>query len=200
MRIFSLLLAALLLLGPTNAFAEQVGHILRLQGQAAANGRSLAAGSALSLGERLTTGPNARLLAELNDGTELTLGANAEFTIDELVIAPEKASALFHLTKGAFRMIGGAVARAPDHRMEVTAPIGTIGIRGTDVWGGSLELPLDVFLLEGEVSVTSKAGTVILNRPGQGTSVVGADSAPSLPHFWKPDLKNRAYATVSFDQ
>jgi len=199
MRIFSLLLATLLILGPTTAFADQVGHVLRLQGQAAANGRSLAAGSALSLGERLTTGPNARLLAELNDGTELTLGANAEFTIDELVIAPEKASALFHLTKGAFRMIGGAVAHAPDHRMEITAPIGTIGIRGTDVWGGSLESPLDVFLLEGEVSVTSKAGTVILNRPGQGTSVVGADAAPSQPHFWKPALKNRAYATVSFE-
>jgi len=128
------------------------------------------------------------------------LGANAEFTIDELVIAPERSSALFHLAKGAFRMIGGAVARTPDHRMEITAPIGTIGIRGTDVWGGSLESPLDVFLIEGEVSVTSKAGTVILNRPGQGTSVVGADSAPSPAHFWGPDLKGRAYATVSFGQ
>lgn len=200
MRIFSLLLASLLFLGASAAFADPVGHVLHLQGQASANGRSLTVGSALSLGERLTTGPGARLLAELNDGTELTLGANAEFTIDELVIAPEKASALFHLTKGAFRMIGGAVARAPDHRMEITAPIGIIGIRGTDVWGGSLESPLDVFLIEGEVSVTSKAGTVILNRPGQGTSVAGADASPSPAHFWSLDLKNRAYSTVSFDK
>ncbi|HVI50406.1 MAG TPA: FecR family protein [Candidatus Sulfotelmatobacter sp.] len=193
---------ATLFLFTSQAGAEEVGRVLRLQGQAAASSvetsRSLREGDRLSLGDRLTTGPGARLMAVLSDGSELTLGANTDFTIDELVLEKDRGSALFHLAKGAFRMVGGAIAKVPEHRMEIAAPLGTIGIRGTDVWGGSLKSPMDVFLIEGEISVSTPGGAVILSKPGQGTSVTAAGQAPLPPSDWSEDLRRRAFATVSF--
>jgi len=203
MRLIIGLAALLALLPALSAQAGDVGHVLRIQGQvtaatASATSHPLAVGDRIAEGERLSTGPGARLMAEFDDGSELTLGEKTDFTIDELVLQSGHANALFRLGGGAFRLVGGAIARQPDHRMEVATAFGTIGIRGTDVWGGAIEHPLDVFLLEGEVSISTPQGTVILNQPGQGTSVTASGLAPLPAHNWSQDLRQRAFATISF--
>lgn len=204
MRISQLILATIFLFSSlaSAAWAEDAGKVRLLQGQAAASGpegsRALGPGAGFALNEHLTTGPDSRLMAVLADGSELTLGANADFTVDEMVLDQNHPSALFHLAKGAFRMVGGAIARMPGHRMEIASPLGTIGIRGTDVWGGSLKSPFDVFLIEGQVDVTTPGGTVVLNQPGQGTSVMAPGQPPLPPVMWNPALRDRAFATVSF--
>lgn len=203
MRLIHSIAGLLALLPALPALAGDVGHVLRIQGQVTAAAPSspahpLAVGSRIAEGERLSTAPGARLMAEFDDGSELTLGEKTDFTIDEVVLQPGHANALFRLGGGAFRLMGGSIAREPGHRMEVATQFGTIGIRGTDVWGGAIEHPLDVFLLEGEVSVSTPQGSVILNQAGQGTSVLAADQSPMAPHKWSQGLRQRAFATVSF--
>lgn len=199
MRFIALFLVSLITL-PANLLAVEAGQVVRLRGDARTDGAAapLRVGSSIAVGDRLHTGPEARLEVRLSDGSDFTLGANADFTIDRLVIGERSGSALFHLTRGAFRMAGGMIAKLPDHRVEITAPLGVIGIRGTEVWGGSLISPLDVFLIEGEVTVTTPGGQVVLNRPNQGTSIPAAGASPEKPHEWRPDLRARAIATVSF--
>ncbi len=196
-----LLLAGLAL--PVRALADPAGTVTRLRGEATAEAagksRTLSVAAPVEVGDRLLTGPGARLELTLADGTLLTLGEKADFTIDALSIGADSGEALFSRAAGAMRLVAGDIAKKMDHRIEVASAVGTIGIRGTDVWGGSLKSPLDVFLIEGIVEVRSPAGTVVLDKPGLGTSIYGAGQAPEAPHQWSPQLRDQAIATVSFD-
>ena len=99
-------------------------------------------------------------------------------------------------------LAGGAIAKMPHHRLEIAGNAGTIGIRGTTVWGGVIKPGslLDVFLIEGAVEVRTAAGTVLLDRVGQGTSVTAMGGAPQQPTSWAEALRAGALATVSFDR
>jgi hypothetical protein len=81
----------------------------------------------------------------------------------------------------------------------VTTPVATIGIRGTDFWGGPIdEQALGVFLIEGAVSVSNAAGEAILDQPGQGTNIGAPGAAPGPVTIWPQDKVDRAFATVTF--
>ena len=181
-----------------------VGHVLRVQGEAnaQAGGRShtLTADAPVALGDRLLTGPDARLEVQFFDGTILTLGEKANLVVDEFVVTPGKGEALFTRVTGALRLIGGTVTKEERHKVQIASAAGTIGIRGTDVWGGTIKpgSRLDVFLIEGAVEVRTRAGTVVLDRPGLGTSITAAGGAPQAPTQWEPGLRDRAIATVTF--
>jgi len=210
MRRFGLLLAAAMMccglstMAPKGAKADPVGAVTRIRGDASAltGGQShpLALDTEIAMGDRLKTGPGARLEVKFFDGTLLTLGEQADFTIDSLVVTPGKGEALFTRTAGAIRLLAGAVSKQADHRVEIASNAGTLGIRGTDVWGGTIRpaSALDVFLIEGVVEVRSPAGTVVLDRPGLGTYIPKTGGAPEAPVQWPEGLRNQAFATVSF--
>lgn len=187
----------------SGAMAADIGKVTRIRGEATAGsgGRShpLALASGVAIGERLVTGPDARLEVTLTDGTVFTLGENAVFTIDELSIKGNRGTALFSRIAGALRLIAGAVAKQPQHRIEITGAVATIGIRGTDVWGGSVRSLYDVFLFDGSVEVRTRRGRVVLTEPGTGTSITAPGARPQRPDRWPPELQARAFATVSFD-
>jgi hypothetical protein len=186
------------------ADAVEVGAVTRLRGDvtvlAAGKTKTLAVDTEIAIGDRLKTGPGARLEVKFFDGTLLTLGESADFTIDELVVTPGKGEALFTRTAGALRLLAGAVSKQADHKVEIASNAGTLGIRGTDVWGGTVKpgSQLDVFLIEGAVEVRTPAGTVLLDKPGLGTSVTAPGGAPSPPVQWPSDLRAQALSTVSF--
>lgn len=189
----------------TLAKGSSAGTVTRLRGDATAdlNGetRNLAANAIIEMGDRLHTGPGARLEVTFVDGTVLTLGERADFTIDALSVGPTSGMELFTRTAGAIRLVGGDIAKLPQHKIEVASNVGTIGIRGTDVWGGTIKPGslLDVFLIEGKVVVRNRAGTVVLDKPGLGTSITTAGGKPQAPTQWQPALRDQAFATVSFD-
>ncbi|EKV32132.1 hypothetical protein C882_3196 [Caenispirillum salinarum AK4] len=145
--------------------------------------------------DRLTTGPGGRLQVALLDEGTLLLGENAELVVDDLVLGEDE-TALEMYVDGAFRLISGALRHAEGTR--IVTPVATIGIRGTDVWGGVIDGAFSVFLVEGEVSVTTDAGTVILDTPGTGTTVPAADAPPTEPVEWADAKVRRAVATVTF--
>lgn len=207
MRRFEIVLVAALaaFLSAEAANAASVGTVTRLRGEATAvtagTTHPLAQNGQIELGDRIQTGPDARLEVKFTDGTVLTLGEKADFTIDELTLTPQEGIGLFTRTAGAILMAGGDIAKRPNHRIEINGNAGTIGIRGTQVWGGTIKdgSLLDVFLVEGLVEVRNAGGTVVLDKPGLGTSVTAAGSSPAAPVQWAPALRDKAIATVSFD-
>jgi hypothetical protein len=103
------------------------------------------------------------------------------------------------LAKGAFRIVTGYMVKKP-HRYEVKTVDATIGVRGTDFWGGFglTENGFDVLMLSGKgVYVTNNnAETVELDDDGLGTTII-AGTAPSLPKKWGDAKVAKAVATIT---
>lgn len=196
----------LILLWPAAWAAEPAGKVVRLQGSAEARQgaaiRPLAAGDPVSAGETLRTGPGSRLLVQFADGMELTLGGGAEMAVAafDWNAAQAAGKAELALAEGSFLLRTGAVGKLPDHPLTVKTPLASVGVRGTQFWGGPLDDPLAVLLLEGRIVVTTAAGSVELGTPGEGTSVSAPGGAPRPPSFWGGERIGRAFATISFEK
>jgi hypothetical protein len=136
----------------------------------------------------------------LRDGTKLTVGKDTQLVIREYRIFRSKPNlALFDLVQGAFRSITGSITKRP-HRFEVTTRVATIGVRGTDFWGGYGLTPdgaYDVIMLSGKgVYVKNDKGQVELNQAGFGTTVT-VDGMPTEAHAWPAEKVTRAVATIT---
>jgi hypothetical protein len=194
---------SLMLLAP-GLRAEEAGKVIRLQGSAEARDgtarRALAAGDPVREGESLHTGPGSRLLVRFGDGMELTLGDGAEMAVTAFQWDEARAAgrAELALAQGSFLLHGGAVGKLPEHPLTVKTPLASVGVRGTQFWGGPLDAPLSILLIEGAIVVSSPGGTVDLGTPGEGTSVSEPGEAPRPPSFWGEQRIGRAFATVSF--
>ncbi len=197
---FLLGLAAL----PAHAADDQIGSVTRLQGEATwRSGFSpepLFPGAPIFTNQKVSTGAGSRLELTFDDGTKLTLGENADMTLDTFVYDPDAGSGtLKAAVKGAFRFVSGQVSKQPDAQVAVTTPIATIGIRGTEFWGGPIDdQALGVFLIEGAVTVTNNAGEVVLDTAGQGTNIATRGAAPGPVTLWPQAKVDRAIATVTF--
>jgi len=200
-----LVIAGALLLASATAAAEQptAGQVDRVQGSATAsqaqNARSLAAESALLFKDLLQTGAQARLAATLVDGTALTLGEDARLLIDELLYDPSggQGKLLLNVVAGAFLFVGGKIEEAAGADVAIRTPVGTIGIRGTTVWGGPIDGGYGVLVLDGEVTVSTTGGDVILNA-GQATMIFDPARGPFPGYGWAQEKIDRAVETISF--
>ena len=194
----STFLVTFLLAAPSPG-AEQVGAVTRVQGRTAAErgAQVIALGAAAPVirDDRLVTGDASRLEVLLRGDTTLTLGENGALVLDDLIVTPTESSLRIRVS-GAFRLASGLLPHGA--RTEIITPLASIGIRGTDVWGGPIEGAYGVFLIDGVIEVTTQAGTVILDRPGTGTTLRAADAPPSDPVVWAGDKVDRAIAAISF--
>lgn len=192
-----------LLLGGPAAAENPIGAVDRLQGVAtgtyAGETAPLAAEESVRLNEVVATESAARLEIGFDDGTTLTLGERAQMTLDSFVYAPAQGTGSMKMrVVGAFRFVSGQAAKFAG-TTTITTPVASIGIRGTEVWGGPIDdQALGVFLIEGEVTVSNAAGTQVLSQPGQGTNIAAPGEAPGPVTFWPQDKVDRALATVTF--
>ena len=149
-------------------------------------------------GDKLKTGPAARLEAKLADGTVLTLGEKGRLTVDRFVYDPDRAGGQLALTvkTGAFLFVGGKIEGPTGGNVAIDTPVGTLGVRGTTVWGGPIDGGFGVLVLSGEVSLKTPHGTVLMQK-NQGTMVYGA-RGPTSAAPWPEDRVRRAVATISF--
>lgn len=205
MRHLILTLSLLLLVPVAGAQSDadcRVGRMTRVIGavELLRHGRELTPfeGLRLCIGDRIATGVGSIVEMRLRDGSLVTVGKESIFTIRDYRIHRDRPNqALFELGKGAFRSITGFITRRA-HRFEVRTPVATIGVRGTDFWGGfglSGEA-LDVIMLEGRgVYVQAPGGQVELDRAGLGTTV--RDGVASAPAPWAPEKLARAVATIT---
>lgn len=156
-------------------------------------------GEPVCTGDRIVTG--ARGVAELHfrDGTRITVGKDSEFgvtTWKERALRRNEVE--FSLVKGAFRAVTGAITQRRN-RFEVQTTIATIGVRGTDFWGGTNLSPdaLEVIMLSGKgVYVSNAAGTTEIREAGTGVTVP-AGGAPAAAQAWDEQKVGRAVATIT---
>ncbi|MDA0262475.1 MAG: FecR family protein, partial [Proteobacteria bacterium] len=167
----------------------------KVEGHLAGESRLLSRDSLIFLNDSVETGPASRAELALTDQSRLILGEEAQIVIDEFV-AGSGGSTVFKILRGALRYTSGLAT--PSHGIALVTPVATIGIRGTDFWFGPIEGAFGVVLLDGIVEVTNQAGTVVLDEPGEGTLIFGANIAPGEPAIWPDDRRARALATVAF--
>jgi hypothetical protein len=179
-----------------------VGTVEKVQAEASATQsgatRELAAPDPVLFKDKLRTGVGGRLEAKLADGTGLTLGEKGKLTVDEFVYRPgEKGNKLaLAVTTGAFLFVGGKIEGPTGGNVSIKTPVGTLGVRGTTVWGGRIDGGYGVLVLKGEVWVKTAHGTVAL-KEGSGTMIF-PDKAPEKAQAWPDDRTKRAVASISF--
>jgi hypothetical protein len=183
------------------AATEKVGSVDKVQGDAEASqvgqSRSLAVSGDVLFLDHIQTGDGARVEATLNDGAKLTLGEHGRLVIEKFVYDPAKeGGALSVRVKGAFLFVGGKIEGPTGGNVAIHTPVGTLGVRGTTVWGGFIDGGYGVLVLDGEVTVSTKHGTVSLEK-GQGTMVYG-DKAPGGAAPWPDRRVKNAISTISF--
>ncbi len=128
--------------------------------------RALHFGMNLRSGDRIVTGPRARVVLRLEEGSHVKLGANAQLSLDSLQVPVDDSgvfSGALDILKGAFRFTTTLVNR----KRNITAQLrsATIGIRGTDVWGKAEDGRDFVVLLEGQISIERNGAETILDTP-----------------------------------
>lgn len=193
----------LLLAGGPAAAADGIGAVTRVQGEAQglldSNVVTLRVGTAIFMNEKLTTGSKARLELTFVDGTRLTVGESASVIVDRFLYRPRGLGNAFDaVVTGPFRFISGKLDKTPASLSQVETPFATIGIRGTEFWGGPIDGQSGVFLLAGAVSVRNPSGSVELTSPGQGTNIVAPSTPPGAVTIWPKDKVARALAMVTF--
>lgn len=183
----------------------RVGGVSKLEREATATYeadiRRLAVKDAVYFQDLLETADRARLAVTLEDGTMLTLGEKASLRIDEFVYEPEDRTGSLSLSvlEGAFLFVGGKTEDSEDSDVEINTSVGTLGVRGTIVWGGRIDDAYGVLVAKGAVTVRNAAGEVDLG-PGEGTMIEAMDTAPSAPKVWPREKVQRALQTISFQE
>ncbi len=201
MKSIRYILMALVCLIAGGALAN--GTIVQLSGtlsvkRADGSTRILSMKSEVIPGDTLETQKDSYAQIKFQDGGNITLKPNTQFTIASynfVEAKPQEDNAAFRLLKGGLRAVSGLISKRGDrdaYKMDtVTA---TIGIRGTifDVddcksgnckrEGGSdgpQEPGVYVSVRDGEVSVGNSAGTLLL-AAGQFGFIAGSNILPKL--------------------
>lgn len=183
---------------------EKIGTLVEVEGTvtitpAGGTAKEAKIEDEISLNDTIATGPNSRAFILLIDDTEWTLSENTRFKVTDYVFNPDDAednSARYSILEGAFRYVSGLVAKKENPDVGITTPVGSIGIRGTDFWGGPEENgEYGVYVDEGSVNVKTMGGETLLKR-GEGASVRGRDFAPGRAQAWRKDRVDRMRGTV----
>jgi len=147
--------------------------------------------------DMIRTGVESRLEAKLADDTVLTLGESGKITVDEFVYKPgaQGGKLALSVARGAFLFVGGKIEGPTGGNVAIKTAVGTLGVRGTTVWGGAIDGGFGVLVLDGEVMLRTKRGSVLM-RKGQGTMVYKG-RAPEAAAPWPEDRTKRAVATVT---
>jgi hypothetical protein len=160
--------------------------------------RRLAPEAPLLYRDLMRTGPEARLQALLDDGSQLVMGENAELEIDEFVQVPGTSrSVTLDLLEGALRFISGKLQPGADSGIHIRTPVAILGVRGTDLWVGPIDGATGVLVTTGEVVVGTDHAMVTLG-PGEGT-MIKPDGSLSPVKRWGQAKVDRALAAVALD-
>ncbi len=185
-------MAPLLLLAGTAANAQtRVGVTSATDGDPlgkppSANERILRIGIDVQANEVVTTRAADRAHLVFLDGTSLTVGPNAQLTIDRFVYDPSTRTGELAVTatRGVFRMVGGRITKSAP--AVITTPSSTIGVRGgiTVVDVGPNQTA-STFVFGTSMTVTGQGQTQEATRPGSQI-VTSFGMPPGVPFLIQP--------------
>ena len=214
--IIAALYAGLVLLAsPAAAQPQTIGSVTRIQGFAVeavpgALNYDLAAGRRVHEGGRVITGRGARVEIRFDDDSVITIGEKATVLLDEFrqrQTAPANAvGQAIRVLRGTFRFVTGLIGQTDRTQVRVRTPVATIGIRGTDIFGGPLEagmppgqLHYGFMIIDGAIEVGNVHGTVTLDEPEEGTFLpMDGGKAPTAPRKWGEAATSEAFASIAF--
>ncbi len=151
------------LLSPISSGAEVVGAMTALQTSVSGtNGKKLAVGSRISLGDSLKSNKTGLGMIVFHDESSAKIGPNSNLTIDNFVYNPgrSKGSIGIKMKSGLVRFYGGQVSKVG--KMEVTTPHIVLGVRG-----GILDTLVDKSL----TTAILRAGRMFCNVNGQKRTI-----------------------------
>lgn len=138
------------------------------------------------------------------DDTRVQINENSRLVIDDFVYDPngKKGGKLaVNIAQGTVRYASGQIAKNNPQAVAVNTPVATIGVRGTDFSATVDEFGRSTIILlpscpfgwrdverdcvTGEISVTTDAGFIIMNKPFQSTRVDSRDFKPKPPVILK---------------
>ena len=209
--IFAGLLVVGVLFGLPAQAQQAAGEIERQKGtatrSAAGETSDLMQGGRVFVGDEVRTGPGARLQIRFDDQSMLTLGENARITIDQFVYAPSgDSNQALNILRGVFRFATGQIGKVTPQNVAFTTPVAVVGIRGTEFVGGELTVGMPAGqphygfqITEGAIEVTSPAGSVVLDEPGEGTFLpLTRVAAPTPVRQWTEEEAAEARDALAF--
>ena len=112
--------------------AVVVGDVTVSEGERASPS-AVSTGMRLDLGDRVSSAERARMQLLLLDQTVFTVGPNSDLVIDRFIYDPAagKGEVAASYSRGVFRYVSGQVAKLNPQNVNITTPMGTIGVRGT---------------------------------------------------------------------
>lgn len=171
MRILPLL-TLFVLFTPTQVLAQAetpIGEFIELEGSAfivtEEEETSAEVGDPIFLNDTIETEADTRAMIQLKDETEIILGSKASLKVDTYVFDPADTSKNEGdlLVKGPFVWMSGLLPKN-NRNVNIQTPLGSIGIRGTTVWGGTLDAKFGVFVFDGKVFFTNSTGRVTIEK------------------------------------
>jgi hypothetical protein len=192
-------LLAVLLLGGMPARADEdgaIGTILEIEGKASiipAGGKDKLPATAkmhIHMGDVVETGKKSEVILLFVDNTQFHLTEGAKLTIDEYVYDPNNKGGnkgRYSVIGGAFDYLSGLITKKKDPDVKIETAYGSIGIRGTSIWGGNVAgHGYGIYDSEGQIGVSNSGGGVVVN-PGLGTFITGPGQPPTPPAPWTAD-------------
>lgn len=165
---FSLLVSIILSLVSLGAWANATTLSISGDVQVTPKGGSstrLAEGQRVDKGTALKTGPNSGVTIRFDDGQMLALTSNTSLVIDEYRFnphKPEEGGIITSLLRGGIRTVTGLIGKATPQSVQVTTPVATIGIRGTD-FQLFIDGRLFISVGEGAIGVANASGEAVFD-------------------------------------
>ncbi|MBL8709605.1 MAG: FecR domain-containing protein [Rhodospirillaceae bacterium] len=146
--------------------------------------------------DTIRTGADSRAEVTFSDGSVLTIGADSEVVVAQFAPDEAEANAFLDLLSGIVRV---TVNKATGWgKFDVRTSTAVASVRGTEYLVDSTDAASAVFVVEGRVAVSSRAGagTVVI-RAGQGVDVT-AEYVPLAVKTWGAKRRDAALARVTF--
>jgi hypothetical protein len=158
--------------------------------------RVLRIGVDVQANELITTSANDRAHLLFLDGSSLTVGPNAQLTIDKFVFDPNTKTGelAINASKGVLRLVGGKISK--NGPIVITTPASTVGIRGgitiLDVKTNQTD---STFVFGKDMTVRAAGQTQVAIRPGS-MIVTNLGSPPGLPTILAQGALNAQLAAL----
>jgi hypothetical protein len=158
--------------------------------------RVLRIGVDVQANELITTSANDRAHLLFLDGSSLTVGPNAQLTIDKFVFDPNTKTGelAINASKGVLRLVGGKISK--NGPIVINTPANTVGIRGgitiLDVKANQTD---SIFVFGKDMTVRAAGQTQIATRPGS-MIVTNLGSPPGLPTILAQGALNAQLAAL----
>ena len=142
----------------------------------------------VNLNDTAETG-NGRMLIQFLDKAELSLTEHTKVYIDKVYYDPDpsKSKMAMRMAVGTARFASGRLGMVNKSNIDIQTPTASIAVRGTDFTTTIDELGRSLVILlpdqfgnsSGEITVSNKGGTIVLNEAYAATMVSSLDTQPT---------------------